>query len=198
MIPLRSFCEPLGAGGWRDGPKRRFIVDFMLAAGYDVTVFNSGRHDAGVLFAGQAERSYGDPRDEERIRATIAARNWDVAIRTYGKLRVLARELGGKTRRLVGITGQRVYQGAARRTPDGGIELPVPESAPRLYDETTHMGKVARGEDQLFEQHAHGEFEAVVVRYPGVYGPRAPINHEWAVVERVLDGRRFILMPQTG
>ena len=61
MIPLRSFCEPLGAGSWRDGPKRRFIVDFMLAAGCDVTVFNSGRHDAGVLFAGQVERLYGDP-----------------------------------------------------------------------------------------------------------------------------------------
>lgn len=180
------------------GPTGVFIVDFMLAAGYEVTVFNSGRHDAGVLFAGPVERLYGDARDEESVRTAFATRNWDVAICAYGKLRLLARELGGKTRRLVGITGQPVYQGAARRTPDGGIQLPVPESAPRLYDETTHMGQVAGGEDELFRQHANGEFEAVVVRYPGVYGPRAPINHEWAIVKRVLDKRRLMLMPHDG
>jgi nucleoside-diphosphate-sugar epimerase len=110
---------------------------------------------------------------------------------------MLAAELAGKTRRLVGITGQPVYRGAARPTPDGGIALPVPESAERQSNDPGYTGKVAEGEDQLFEQHGR-DFEATVVRYPGVYGPRAPINHEWAVVKRVLDRRKSMLMPHDG
>ena len=180
------------------GPSGVHIVDFLTDAGYDVAVFNSGKHDAGVAFAGDVERIYGNARDDESVRSTIATREWDVAICTYGRLRMLATELAGKTRRLVGITGQPVYRGAARRVPDGGIQLPVPEWSPRQDDSTSYTGKVAVGEDQLFEQHGRGDFEAVVVRYPGVFGPRAPINHEWAVVKRVLDKRTFMLMPHDG
>ncbi|MBK9344208.1 MAG: hypothetical protein IPN07_14520 [Dehalococcoidia bacterium] len=44
------------------GPSGVYIVDFLLAAGYEVAVFNSGRHDSGVSFAGPVERLYGDAR----------------------------------------------------------------------------------------------------------------------------------------
>jgi nucleoside-diphosphate-sugar epimerase len=181
------------------GPSGVHIVNFLLEAGHDVSVFNSGRHDSGVTFAGEVERIYGDARDEESVRATIAAsgRDWDIAVCTYGKLRMLANELAGKTRRLVGVTGQPVYRGAARPTPDGGIALPVPETAERQSSSAGYTGKVAEGEDQLFEQHGR-DFEATVVRYPGVFGPRAPINHEWAIVKRVLDRRESMLMPHDG
>ena len=180
------------------GPSGVYIVDFLLAAGYEVAVFNSGRHDSGVSFAGPVERLYGDARDEASFTAATAGRTWDVAVCTYGKLRMLATQLAGQTGRLVGITGQPVYRGAARSAPDGGIALPVPEWAPRQSDSSGYTGKVAEGEDQLFAQHGRGEFEAVIVRYPGVYGPRAPINHEWAVVKRVIDRRPFMLMPHDG
>ena len=180
------------------GPTGVHIVDFLLEAGYETTVFNSGRHDGGVSFAGPVERLYGDARDEASFAAAASGRRWDIAVCTYGRLRMLASVLAGKTGRLVGITGQPVYRGAARPTPRGGIALPVPEWAPRQSDMPGHMGKVAEGEDQIFQQHGRGDFEAVVVRYPGVYGPRAPINHEWAVVKRVLDRRPFMLMPHDG
>ncbi len=180
------------------GPTGVHIVNFLLHAGHEVAVFTSGAHDEGAVFAGDVERLYGNARDEESVRATIAQREWDVAICTYGRLRMLATELAGKTRRLLGVTGQPVYRGAARRTPDGGIALPVPEWAERQYDATNYTGRVAEGEDQLFAQHGRGDFEAVVVRYPGVFGPRAPVNHEWAVVKRVLDKRPFMLMPHDG
>lgn len=181
------------------GPSGVHIVNFLLEAGHDVTVFNSGRHDAGIEFAGPVERIRGDARDDESVRSTIAApgRDWDIAVCTYGRLRMLATELAGKTRRLVGITGQPVYRGAARPTPDGGIALPVPESAERQSDAAGYTGKVAEGEDQLFEQHGR-DFETAIVRYPGVFGPRAPINHEWAIVKRVLDRRPQMLMPHDG
>lgn len=181
------------------GPSGVHIVNFLLQAGHDVSVFNSGRHDGGVEFAGPVERIYGDARDEASVRTTIAGpgQDWDIAVCTYGRLRMLASELAGKTRRLVGITGQPVYRGAARLTPDAGIALPVPESAERQSDGRGYTGKVAEGEDQLFEQHGR-DFEATIVRYPGVFGPRAPINHEWAIVKRVLDRRPSMLMPHDG
>ena len=180
------------------GPTGVHIVDYLLGAGHDVTVFSSGAHDEGAVFAGDVERVYGNARDAESVRGTIGQREWDVAICTYGKLRMLADKLAGKTGRLVGVTGQPVYRGAARRTPDGGIALPVPEWAERQYDATNYTGRVAEGEDQLYAQHGRGDFEAVIVRYPGVFGPRAPVNHEWAVVKRVLDKRPFMLMPHDG
>ncbi len=180
------------------GPTGLHIVNFLLAAGFETTVFNSGRHDSGVTFAGPVERLFGDARDEPSFAGAISDRRWNVAICTYGRLRMLASVLAGRVDRLVGITGQPVYRGAARPTPRGGIALPVPEWAPRQSDMPGHMGKVAEGEDQLFQQHGRGDFEAVVVRYPGVYGPRAPINHEWAVVKRVLDQRPFMLIPHDG
>lgn len=180
------------------GPTGVHIVNFLLAAGHHVTVFSSGAHDEGAVFAGEVERIYGNARDDESVHSIIGQREWDIAICTYGRLRMLADELAGKTRRLVGVTGQPVYRGAARRTPDGGIALPVPEWAERQFDATNYTGKVAEGEDQLLAQHGRGDFEAVIVRYPGVFGPRAPVNHEWAVVKRVLDQRPFMLLPHDG
>ena len=180
------------------GPTGVHIVNFLIQAGHEVTVFNSGKHDAGVEFMGQVERIYGNPRDEESVHDSIATREWDVAICTYGKLTMLANQLANKTKRLVGITGQPVYKDAARRTPDGRLPLPVREFAPRQYDAANYTGRVALGEDQLFAQHGAGDFEAVILRYPGIYGPRAPINHEWAVIKRVIDQRPFMLMPHDG
>lgn len=180
------------------GPTGVHIVNFLIQGGCEVTVFNSGKHDSGVEFASDVERVYGNPRDEESVSQSIGAREWDVAICTYGKLTMLANQLAGKTKRLVGITGQPVYKGAARRTPDGGLSLPVREFAPRQYDAANYTGRVALGEDQLFAQHGAGDFEAVILRYPGIYGPRAPINHEWAVIKRVIDQRPFMIMPHDG
>lgn len=38
----------------------------------------------------------------------------------------------------------------------------------------------------------------MILRYPGVFGPRAPMSHEWAVVKCVLDQRPFIILPHDG
>jgi len=180
------------------GPTGVHIVNFLLAAGHRVTVFNSGAHDAGIAFDSSVERVFGNARDTESVRDSLGDRQWDIAICTYGRLRMLANELAGKTARLVGITGQPVYRGAARRTPDGSIALPVPEWAERQDDASNYTGKIAEGEDQLLTQHGNRDFDAVIVRYPGVFGPRAPVNHEWAVIKRVLDKRPFMLLPHDG
>lgn len=178
------------------GPSGVPIVENFLAAGHSVTIYHSGRHEAE--FSQPVEHIHGDPRDPASIETDIGGGKWDVAVCTSGRLRALATTLAKKVERLVAITGQPVYRGASAPTPQGVMPLPVPESAERQYDNPGYTGKVAAGEDQLFEQHANGDFETVIVRYPGVYGPRGPLSHEWSVVKRILDGRKQMALPHDG
>lgn len=191
-----STSSVLVVGG--TGPTGVPLVNSFLRAGVAVAVYHTGAHEAEFDGAGEVEHLHGDPRDPADITARLAGREWDVAVCTSGRLRALAETLAGRTRRLVGVTGQPVYRGTLRPTPEGRLPLPVPEWAERQRDAQNYTGKVAEGEDQLFAQHGRRDFEAVVVRYPGVFGPRAPINHEWAVVKRVLDGRPFMILPHDG
>jgi nucleoside-diphosphate-sugar epimerase len=178
------------------GPTGVPLVNNFLAAGHGVTIMHSGSHPAG--FAGEVGRIIGDARDDADIAAKLGNREWDIAVCSYGKLRALATTLAKRTRRLVAITGQPVYRGLAAPMPKGTISLPVREYAPRQYDAANYTGKVAVGEDQLMEQHGSGDFETVILRYPGVFGPRTANNHEWAVVRRALDRRPFMILPHDG
>ena len=189
-----SQLKVLVVGG--TGPSGVPLVNEFLRSGAHVAIFHTGAHEAD--FDAEVEHLHGDPRDGGGIAEALGERRWDIAVCTSGRLRALAEHLVGKTRRLVGITGQPVYRGTLRPTPQGRMALPVPEWAERQRDAQNYTGKVAEGEDQLFAQHGRGDFEAVIVRYPGVFGPRAPINHEWAVVKRILDGRPFMLLPHDG
>lgn len=178
------------------GPTGVKIVGEFLASGDEVVVFHSGQHEPGPPSA--VEHIHGDARDPGGIAASLGSRQWDIAVCTSGRLRALATHLAGKTARLVGITGQPVYDGTMQATPEGSLALPIPEFAPRQRSATNYTGKVAEGEDQLFAQHGNGDFEAVVVRYPGVYGPYGHLAHEWAIVKRILAGRRRMAMPHGG
>ncbi|MGD9935366.1 MAG: NAD-dependent epimerase/dehydratase family protein [Dehalococcoidia bacterium] len=178
------------------GPTGPCIVNRLLAEGRDVTIYHSGRHE--VEFDRPVEHLHGDPRDPADIAAVLGDRHWDIAVLTSGRLKALAETLAGRCRRLVGITGQPVYRGTMAPTPGGRLPLPVPEWAERQRDRADYTGKVAEGEDQLMLQHGRGDFEATVVRYPGVYGPRCILAHEWAIVKRLIDGRRAMVMPGAG
>lgn len=178
------------------GPTGPCIVNRFLAEGRDVAIYHSGRHE--VEFDGPVEHLHGDSRDPADIAAVLGARRWDIAVLTSGRLKALAETLAGRCRRLVGITGQPVYRGTMAPTPHGRLPLPVPEWSERQRDRPDYTGKVAEGEDQLMLQHGRGDFEATIVRYPGVYGPRCVLAHEWAIVKRLIDGRPSMLMPGAG
>ena len=178
------------------GPTGAPIVRRLVEARSRVTVYHTGLHEAAL--PDEVQHIHGDPRSVDDIHQRLGSSQWDVAICTSGRLRLLATELAGKTGRLVGITGQPVYRGAVRPTPDGTLVVPVPESAERQSDAENYTGRVAIGEDQVLEQHQRGDFEGVVVRYPGVYGENGHLNHEWAIVKRVLDGRARMAMPDGG
>jgi len=178
------------------GPTGVPAVERFLRAGWNVAIYHTGAHEAE--FSGPVEHLHGDPRELDDIKAKLGERKWDVVFATSGRLRFLADELAGKTRKLVAVTGQPVYKGAMVRTGQIGLPSAVPESSERQYDASGYTGHVARGEDQLMQHHWQGSFKAVILRYPGVYGPRAPMPHEWYVVKRVLDKRPFIILPADG
>jgi len=108
------------------GPTGVPIVNNFLAAGFEVSIFHSGTHPAE--FAGPVERIIGNARDEEDIRDKLGNTEWDVAVCTYGRLRSLAAVLAGRTRRLVGITGQPVYRGRSHRRRTVGFRCPFRSS----------------------------------------------------------------------
>lgn len=178
------------------GPSGVPLVNAFIEAGDVVTIFHSGTHEAE--FTAPVTHLHGDSRDPQAIAEHLGNSEWDVAVCSSGRLRALAQHLAGKTQRLVGITGQPVYAGANRPTPSGTIPLPVSEDAPRQRDASNYTGRIAMGEDQLVEQGDNGDFEVSIVRYPGIFGPRATINHEWPVVRRILDRRPFMLLPHDG
>jgi nucleoside-diphosphate-sugar epimerase len=58
--------------------------------------------------------------------------------------------------------------------------------------------KMAAAEQALFDGHTAGDFDATLLAYPVVYGPRQVAPHEWCVVRRLLDGRRRIVVADGG
>lgn len=178
------------------GPTGVPLTNRFIREGYSVAIMHTGAHEAEII--AEVEHIHANPREAAEIQVALGHREWEIAVCTSGRLRDLAATLAGRVRRFVGITGQPVYRGSMVPTPDGKIPLPVPEHAERQYDSPTYTGRVAEGEDQLLEQHGRRDFEVSIVRYPGVFGPRAPVNHEWAVVKRVIDKRPFMILPHDG
>ena len=178
------------------GPSGVPLVENFLAAGARVTVYHTGAHEP--VFSGDVKHLHGDPRDQDDISRSLSVGEWDIAVCTSGRLRSLATALAGRVERFVGITGQPVYRGTNEPTPEGRLSLPIRETDVRQYEANNYTGKVAAGEDQIFEQHRRGDFEGVIIRYPGVYGPRGPLSHEWAIVKRVRDGRQHMILPHDG
>lgn len=178
------------------GPTGVPIVNALLRHGYRTTVLHSGRHPAA--FDGQVEELLGNARDERDIQRCLGSRWWDVTICTSGRLRLLAGTMAGRTGRFVGVTGQPVYAGTMLPTPLGQLALPVSEQAPRQSDAHGYFGKIKQGEDDILGRHDAGDFEGVIVRYPGIYGARSHLAHEWAVVRRILDQRPVMILPHDG
>ena len=177
------------------GPTGPHIVEGMRRRGYRVSVLNRGVHS--YPFPEDVERIVGDPHFTEPMEAAIGNRTFDVVIATYGRLKVTARLLAGRTGHFIAVGGCAAYRGFVEATDNfpKGMLSPVPENAP-LSETGDHQfgAKIVAAERVLFDHHP----DATLFRYPYVYGPRQIAPREWSLVRRVLDGRKTVVVMHGG
>ncbi|HWL60465.1 MAG TPA: hypothetical protein VNQ48_06240 [Microbacteriaceae bacterium] len=193
------------------GPTGPLVVDGLLDRGAEVTVLNTGRRPA--TFAGDVERIVADPHFLEPLETALGGREFDIAIAQYGRLRLVAEVLAGRTERLIALGGM-FYPGwidpaaTVRPSSETGVArdwsvtyldeaAPVGERMP--LEPVGGMGRrVVETDTDIRTRHQRGDFLATLLRYPRVYGPGQLGAAEWSIVRRILEGRRRIILPEGG
>jgi nucleoside-diphosphate-sugar epimerase len=187
--------QALVVGG--TGPTGPFIVNGLRQRGYKVTIFHRGTHEVPEI-PDDVEHIHGDPHFAETIAAALAGRTFDLTIASYGRLRLLADALAGRTGHFIGIGGYAAYRGWVDPHALGppGMTSPVPEHAPVVATEQEQRFAwlIANTERIVLGAHPTG----TVFRYPYVYGAYQLRPREWSIIRRLLDGRREIILPHYG
>ena len=181
------------------GPSGPHTVNGLIERGYDVTILHGGQHE--VEFVREVEHIHTDPHFAETLEPALAGRSFDLVLATYGRMRIIANLVKGKTGRFIGVGGSAVY--APRDDPRWGpLGQPVlvPEDGPRCDDPAgpkfNHLMWVT--EEAVMQAHREGHYNATYFRYPLLYGPHAPANPDWSIVRRVLDGRGQVVIAANG
>jgi len=181
------------------GPSGPHTVNGLIERGFEVTILHGGQHE--VEFVRPVEHIHTDPHFAETLAPALEGRTFDIALATYGRMRIIADLLKGRTARFIGVGGASVY--AHREDPRWGALGPpvlVPEDSPRCDDPSgpkfNHLMWVT--EETVMRAHREGHYNATYFRYPLLYGPNAPANPEWSIVRRLLDGRGRIVIAANG
>ena len=164
------------------------IVEEVQRRGYEVTIYHRGEHE--VPGVAGLEHIHGEPHFAETIARDLDGRRWDLVVATYGRIRLLAEALIGKTERLITVSGSPVVKrlpGVPRLERDGYVE---PGNG--LLD------RIIETEQTVLRGHAQGHYVSTVVRYPYVYGPFSILVPEWHVIQRARDGRKRWIAPGGG
>jgi nucleoside-diphosphate-sugar epimerase len=183
------------------GPTGPHVLTGLLERGYDVAMLHRGVHEPDGLPA--VRHIHADPHFASSLEPALAGEDFDLVVAMYGRLKAVGQVVTGRCGHLVGISGVPVYRGFVepQHTCPYGMKLLAREDSPKA-DATEQRAKAAmlvlEAERSIFEQgRAHG-VPVTSVRYPQIYGPRNIVPWEWAVVRRVLDGRRRIIVPDDG
>lgn len=182
------------------GPSGPHLVNGLLERGYEVAILHGGFHE--VEFAQPVEHIHTDPHFAETLEEALGSRRFDLTVATYGRVRMVAEVMKGKTERLITVSGGGVY--APLRDPRWGAmgaPLAVPEDGP-LQDDPDGPRKLSYliwlTEQEVLKAHREGYYNVTVFRYPGIYGPHAPADSDWSIVRRILDGRRQFIIAEGG
>lgn len=179
------------------GPTGPFIVNGLLARGWQVQILHSGRHEVDEI-PPAVGHIHVSPHDPAALAAAIGDRRWDLCIATYGRLRAIAEIFAGRVGRFISVGGGPAYLGYMNpfvHCPEG-LPGPLSEDAALVSDpaEDEKGWRIVRTEEAVFRYHP----KATHFRYPFVYGPYQGAPREWSVVRRVLDGRRRIVLADGG
>ncbi|MGE4238927.1 NAD-dependent epimerase/dehydratase family protein [Ramlibacter sp.] len=182
------------------GPSGPHLVNGLLARGHEVIILHGGFHE--VEFDREIEHIHTDPHFAETLEPALAGRTFDTVIATYGRVRVIAETLRGRTGRFISVSGAGGY---APRSDErwGALGRPpaIREDGPKRderWAEDKLWHKIWLTEQAVMAMHAAGDFRATIFRYPLVYGPHAPAPLDWSIVRRILDGRRQFILGDNG
>ena len=180
------------------GPTGPCIVDGLLSRGYAVTILHRGTHE--IEFSGPVEHLHGDPHFVETLEKTLGSRTFDLAISNYGRLRLVAEVMKGRTPRFIGITGSGHFLVLTDPRGPVGIPIPLPEDSPVCLDPSLNKFQylVAISEQEIMKIHDEGHYNATILRYPVIYGPRQLVPAAWCIIKRILDGRKQLILPDGG
>jgi nucleoside-diphosphate-sugar epimerase len=188
------------------GPTGPFVVEGLADRGYEVTILHGGQHEVEFSVP-DVRHLHADPHFTETLDRGLAGEGkFDLVIAQYGRLKVIAQSLAGRTERLVavgGATGIYAGDGDARW---GGLGRPAlfPETTEILNRDKSASGmakiglRMVQAMDALFEGHDRGDYSATYIGYPLNYGPRNPGQYDWSVIRRLLDGRRRLVIADGG
>lgn len=187
------------------GPTGPAVVRGLVERGHQVSVLHTGQHEVDFGLP-EVEHIHADPHFAETLERGIDGRTFDVVVAQYGRLRVASDVLAGRTGRLIAIGGATgIYAGDDdERWGDMGRPALFPETTPIYRDNAGPGGsekiglRMVEAMNNLFDHDAHGDYAATYVMYPVNYGPRNPGPYDWAVVRRILDGRRRMIIADGG
>jgi len=182
-----------------------YIIDGLLKRGYEVTMLHRGVHE--IELPQEVEHLHADPHWPENLKGALEGKSFDLAVSIYGRLRLIAEAIKGRTPRLISVGGAlAVYKGW----------LPVTEPQPWYHMEESRVPvkedddlatapgadhfteRVREAERVVMQAHQEGHYNATHFRYPIVYGPRHIGPPEWSIVRRIRDGRRQLIVPGGG
>jgi nucleoside-diphosphate-sugar epimerase len=184
------------------GPTGPLVVDGLAERGYEVTILHGGQHEVEFAVPG-VRHIHADPHFAETLTAGLDGATFDLVIAQYGRLRVIADVLRGRTARLIGIGAAFSMYAGVHDERWGGLGRPaiVPDTSD-VFVRSEADGKlqlrIAQAVEALFAHHADGAYSATYLGYPNAYGPRQLAPLEWCIVRRVLDGRRELVIPDGG
>ena len=183
------------------GPTGPYLINGLIAQGYDVSMMHRGTHDS-VEIPASVPRIIGDPHFRETLREALAGRSFDLIVATYGRIRYVAEVAGDHCDRLITVGGAPCYRGMIQ--PEllypSGMRIPLAEDALKVPDiDEFRFGYLVRiSEEAVLEGHAAGRYSATHFRYPEVYGPRQITPEVWSLMRRFMDKRPHIVLPDGG
>lgn len=183
------------------GPTGPYLVNGLIARGYEVAILHRGTHELDEI-PPEVEHIHVDPHFRETLDEGLAGREFDLTVATYGRIRIVAEALIGKTPRLIAVGGTPSMRGMV--TPDAnfphGMPIPAPEDTQRIESkEELDFGYLIRQtEDVVLRGQSDGHYNATMFRYPLVYGPNEISSFEWLIMKRIQDKRREIILPDGG
>ena len=183
------------------GPTGPHLISGLLERGYETTVLHRGVHEPPEL--PDVPHIHADPHFAETIVEAIGDGHWDVVLATYGRIKVIGKVVSPHCDHLVAISGVPLYRGFVE--PDAtrpyGMQVFADEDSPKA-DEVEHPSKfgsmILSAERSVFASGAEAGIAVSSVRYPQIYGPRNIVPWEWAVMKRIADGRRQMILPDDG